>query len=618
MLSSRTCCFQPLLRPVKHFTPKVSRGPRPFTHISQLLLATHSPSRPQLPFLLPPKYSQTKSGPIRLARLISTENKQYIKEQLWLGGKYALIFHVSLGVFGIFLFIIHHEWLERQFPSPPGWSLTTRFYHRLARSNDKTYPNVENNLPYTGYLYQRLLTRLEARTYDGAGLKEHEDGTILVDLLGKSGLDITEKSEAWRKGYYEALMGLCRTAENLDGWVVDNTRNFVFPPAVVIGPSNPKLRPTPPNTPSAPLEENCSTLFEPPDLYYKKILTTKGFTHRDLMLAAIAYANWLAFKQSTDAAEEVYRCALDFATSSYSDPGAVIDRMTGILKEQSNRSTPILHPTQNLLQAATSLGIYHARQKHYSSALPIFLSILRARRSLPDAPILPPSPSTVNTISNDPPPESSDPLAEIGRQILSLFQTQPYPPPPPSGDEIPTRTAGERCEEAGLMAYIGEVLYASSSLTSGLTWTRDAVDVAENEFVAAENGGTGFKNDPEGLERCKECLNTSLMNWREIVENLAIDERRKERAQREKTREKVAGTQTKEQPASKGWGWAPKLFWHADEEEEVRMVGTDPNGNPEGKWAREMRMVVERIHVARSLVRQYPAQAGSAYLYLFT
>src|SRR5436305_1112247 len=78
-------------------------------------------SRPQLPFL---------SQPRRHVRFLTTERKQWLKNEIWRAGKYTfLLWSGSILLFTI-AFGVQQEWLERKFPSPQEWSLVTRKNYR--------------------------------------------------------------------------------------------------------------------------------------------------------------------------------------------------------------------------------------------------------------------------------------------------------------------------------------------------------------------------------------------------------------------------------------------------------------------------------------------------------
>ena len=404
---------------------------------------------------------------------------------------------------------LNEERMERLYPTPSEWTFLSRSAYRSAKAHEEpeAFERGVVDWVFTGNLYKQLVKRLENPKIDGEGLKKQEDGDHMMDGIGPMGLDVTSKSYPWRRGYYEALMGAAKGAENLDGFLRDDTRSIVFPPDVVLGPSNPNPRPCPPGTASAPLEKDCSPAFEPPQFYYMKILTTKGFITQERLRAALAYADWLDFKNLPDSAHEMYKWALDIATSTFEHPESVVDRSTGIIKADA----PLMSP--NTLLATTSLATHHARNADLTTALPIFLSILRARRSLPPAPAsqLQPARNTSNQ-------EGEGLLSGILSLLRPLFSPPPYPTPLPSGDEPALRTPASICSEAGLMANIGELLWASSSFDDGLKWTREAVDVAEKEYEHSQT-------DEEASERCAECLLVGIENWRKMLAKLARDQK---------------------------------------------------------------------------------------------
>ena len=114
-----------------------------------------------------------------------------------------------------------------------------------------------------GQSMRMVLERLENPKGDGAGLVKQGDGGILVDGIGETGFDITAKSEAWRRGYYDALISAAKAAEYLEECVLDRKSKIIFPRNTVYGPSNPRPRPLPPGIGlQAPLEEDVESCFE--------------------------------------------------------------------------------------------------------------------------------------------------------------------------------------------------------------------------------------------------------------------------------------------------------------------------------------------------------------------
>lgn len=533
--------IRPLRPPNIHEKPP---RPRLFTKNSQLLLVSPTSPRPQLPFLSPSsrRFPNHQRGGQWQARLISTETKRYVKEQFWLATKWTAYLWTLGGLLFIASIGVQHEKLSRKYPSPDEWGFWTKWSYRLARAQDSTEWHKSGMIDWAGagYKYKQTLAKLE---------RPNKEGKDLIPQEGVPGYDLSNKSYAWKQGYFEILMGCAKMAEHLDGWLRDNTRGVVFPPEVVKGPSNPNPRPVPPGAFSAPHEKDCSPAYEPPDVYYSKLLTTKGFTTRQRLDATIAYADYLSFKGRSAEAERTYKSALDIAASALPSHGAtVIDTDSGTIKEDA----PAV--TENILHASTQLALHHARTAHLSSALPILLSVLRARRAAPLDPY--------------PPTRAPDPAAETWVDTVWKYVLPPkYPPPPPSGDTPFLRHPGPDCEDAALMTWIGEILFASAPGADGVNWTREAVG-------EAERGALDLAKGREERAKCAQCLEVGLGNWGKMVGRLAREERERQE-QREK--EKVGG----------GRGWR-LLGGGARKEDEVSDL-----------WQREERMVEEKIERVR-------------------
>lgn len=284
----------PLLRPLR--PPNILHRHRPFTQNSQLLLLARHTPRPHLPYLSQPSFTKLPGPSQQLTRLLSTENRRFFREQVYLAGKWTLIgwtFFV-LGATIYFGMIIERD--ERENPTPSEW----RFFTRHALRSARAYMSVVErqagafvDWAKVGGTMRECLNRLEDVTKDGKGLMEPADGEeILIPDVGKAGFDISGKSYEWRTGYFEVIMGCATAAEHLEGMVLDKSRNMVFPKEVVIGPSNPDPRPVPPYMAAAPYEENCGAAFEKPETFYMRVLTGRGFTTKQRMDAALGYANW--------------------------------------------------------------------------------------------------------------------------------------------------------------------------------------------------------------------------------------------------------------------------------------------------------------------------------------
>ncbi|SPN99846.1 uncharacterized protein DNG_02698 [Cephalotrichum gorgonifer] len=510
---------------------------------------TYTPnSRPQLPFLSTPS-----KKPVQ-ARYLTTETKKWIKHEVLLGFRYTFVlWGVILGVLVIY-WSVNQEVLERKFPSPHEWSFLTRVYFRGAIQEPNRPELLRVDWVRVIDTALKTLRRLEDPNVDGADVKELVEGSVYIDGVGKLGLDITAKSEEWRRGYYETLMLTARAAEQLDGHVVDKIRRYVFPADMVLGPSNPHPKPIPLGAPSAPKEEDCEPAYEPAENWYLRILTTKGFNSKQKMDAALAYASFMDFKKMPDAAESMYRWALAIATEDLPEP-LPYDPETLALDEKAG------NPSANLITALTAFATHMASAGDVSAALPIFASVLKARRNLPDHP--PPSKRSISRPS-------------LYQTILKFIQPPAYPPPPPDGTSPPWRDPQELCEEAGLGLYIGEILFATRDQEGGIAWTREAVDGAEEQLrdVIDEKGADAAR------KTCKECLSTGLYNWSTMAAKLAQEEA----ARKEAEKEKKAGSRF--------------ALWSKAKEEEAEG----------GRWVAEEGVVRERIRRTRGLLEETTPQ----------
>jgi hypothetical protein len=373
--------------------------------------------------------------------------------------------------------------------------------------------NEEEGFPNWARVYSELeyaLKRLENPDKDGAGLIDQEEGGILVPGVGKAGFDLTAKSEEWRQGYYEVLMGMGNAAERLDGWVTDKWRRNVWAPEFVQSPSNPRPKAVLPNMPEPPDEEHRTPAAEAPETFYLKIITSKGFTTHQRLSAALSYADWLSFKKLPDSAEEMYRWALDIAIAGLPtpEPSAVIDRGSGVLSSTAPKEAI----TSNVVYAATNLATFLAEQRRVTSALPIFVSLLRARTEAEEDRIPVARPKKDNSL--------------VGT-LFSLLREPDYPDVPPSGDEPLRRKESDRCEEAALKNYIGEILFATAGSSSsqrqqGLSWVRDAVSTSK----LAQSLEVIRAND-DFRKKCEKCEEVGLESWGKIMTYLAAEAREK-------------------------------------------------------------------------------------------
>ena len=439
--------------------------------------------------------------------MLSTESKRYWRETAFLATKYIVI-SCTMGLLAKIAYdSFRLELLERGNPTPADWSFWTRCELHVTRVLRAPENGGMVDWARTGTTLRALMRQLEDPEGEGKDLLGGtvEDETPAIPGVGRVGWDISAKSWPWRSCYFEVVMGCATAAERLENKVVDLTRRIAFPKDTVIGPSNPDPRPVPSYSPPAPLEENCAEAFEAPEIYYLRVITGKGFETWQRLDAAQAYANWLEYKGLQETAREVYRWSLDIALEALPQGADRVVDESGALRHDSGVS-----PTPNLLRAATDLAIHHSRTGDVATALPIFLSLLRARRAspVPQFDLL----STRN--------RSNRPQTDIGAAIAfirSIFAPTPFPPPPPTGDEpFSRRSEAPDCGESELMVYIGEILFAAAGREEeGLAWTRSAVQVAE-----ANAGRKNLANDQEEKKKCKQCLLTGVRNWELMLQQL--------------------------------------------------------------------------------------------------
>lgn len=513
-------------------------------------------TRPQLPFLSVP-------SPTQRVRFLTTERKAQLKQEIKLGIKITTYIWIAAGCVAVAAVAVLQDLLEKDYPTPAEWSFKTRMNFRGAfGERDQTDPARLSSPTMIINWIQACVERLEDPSIDGKDVRDAPSDRP------PGSKDITAKSENWRRGYYEAMMMYAKAAEHVDGWVKDTTRDVLFPGEMVIGPSNPKPAPLAPGYKGAPKEENCVRAFEPADDIYLRIIGTEGLTSRQRIDATLAFASWLEFKGIVGPAGILYEDALNQAISERpSLPADPVDRKTWTLNDAAGP------PSTNLLTSLTALATFKARHGQATTAFPALVSILRARRNLP------PSPSIVATSPDPSHDPSSDSVAHINRKlwtkIKSYIGTPPYPPPPDDGRSPPLRDAKEMCEEAALSLHIGEILYASKPATreEGLGWTRDAVDVAEEQLHRLRPTA---EHRP-ARDKCRECLATGLDNWAAMVRRLA-----KEEAEREK----AAAAQP---PKKASWFG----LWGAASEEEHR-----------NRWAAEEKVIEERQRRAQGLLEE--------------
>ena len=565
--------------------------------------------------------------------------RDHTQERVYFAGRILGWTIIGTGLWYTLQFGIEQAFLEQKYPSPSEWTFLTRVSFRRAKDAEERW-NASNSVPpdILGKHWLETLSRLEDARIDGAGIMSGlriEEG-MYVDSLGKAGTDITDEPETWRRGYHEVLMGAAKAAEVLESWVYDRKQQQYFQRAYMVGPSNPNPMPFPKSLYQRPLEEDCDPTYKSPEVYYMKILTTQGFTSRQKMDAALSFANYFSFKGFPQSAENMFAWVIDIANSSYTaDAPLPIEKSTGIVTLQT--AIPI---SNNVILAATAYATYQAQRGDFAVALPVFLSILRAQQSL--------HPADPSIFSSEP---SSVDLSTYMGLLKAAFTPPSYNPSQPNGDEPATRTPAAICAEAGSMAHIGEIIFAStpssearlgqpsSEQTAGLSWTRDAVDLAEETFkslpTVTSSGASSlvpFSKGPdrsrkkarqgsfveeEAKARCGECLVEGLKNWRKMIGRIvegteAVAVRSSELAtikaatdrrlpmEGEKTEHEMNTNMKNARRASlegntTGRGW----FWGSAASSSQNSASFNT-----GRWTAELRNVIERDSRIKMMLRQ--------------
>ncbi|EGO53533.1 hypothetical protein NEUTE1DRAFT_92908 [Neurospora tetrasperma FGSC 2508] len=538
-----------------------------FTQSASLRVGVQT--RPQLGFLNVPVTTQQY-------RYLTTERKARLKYDIKQGIKITSYFWMAGACCFAIAFALVQETLEARYPSPHEWSMLSRIFFRGAFcERDQTDPSRTTDWVHVTNWIKSVVDRLEDPNIDGKGLKDAPSDRP------KGTKDISSMSENWRRGYYEAMMLYAKAAENVEKWVTDKTQNLTIPNDYVIGPSNPKPRPLPNENYRPPKEDDCVPTFESPNEIYMRILCTEGLTNRQRMEAGLAYATWLEFKQITGPANIILEDAVHLAASEQA-------LLTGGHYPLDTKSYTLIdaaghHPSSNLLQSLTALATFRARNGDVSSALPMLVSILQARKALPTS-----DPRRISPL-----PQKKQTWAGA---VLALLKEPPYPDPPEDGTLPPLRDAKERCEEAALSLHIGEIMYTAKPTTTnnnntsattahshreeGLGWTREAVDIAEEQLRGLSNKQSAMA----ARLTCRECLAAGLENWTMMVSRLARDEKaKKEELERNPGLDKQNKT---------SW-WS---FWGQGEHKQEDL----------NRWAAEEKVIAERQRRAADLLEELP------------
>jgi hypothetical protein len=574
-------------------------------------LTTTTTPRPALPFLSPPARprhfaTQPRRG-LSLSRIV----------------KWTAVYAATTGSVFAIAYVVQEEGLERAHPTPRSWSHWSRsLLHTALAVVDR--PDAEAGsvdwIQATS-MAEVVVRRLEGGP-DGESVKRAE-GRDRVDIPrsphyaladfftpssddndGDLGYDVSACPDEWRRGYHQALMLLARGAENLEGAMTHTQTGRTYRREYIIGPSHPNPRPLPAGERgAAPREHECVPAFDPPSRYYLRVLTARGFSPRQRLDAALACAAYYEYSRQHALAEGMHRWALDIAVASSGGAGGSSS------SSSSSATTPSLDPatltipdnapppSANVIDALTALATFRAARGDAAAALPMLISLLRARRRCP-----PPAPAPLD-VPDLPGFSPAPPATGTLSWLRAVIAEPPYPPPPPDGSAPPVRDALARCREAALGLYIGEILFSAHKTDDGLGWTREAVDAAEEQLRglelapvvasdrsqdAAAADGPRAAADP-ARRTCRQCLATGLNNWTRMAKLLAADEA---------AQQPSSSSSPLSNPLSLLWKSPPPLS-KGDSD-----TASDADaGARGGRWADELRVIEARERRTRDLLR---------------
>lgn len=424
------------------------------------------------------------------------------------------VFTYTTAIFGTGTFLtwyMAHEFLERDFPSPNEWSYRSRIAWHSAHvlQDPLASPNGVAEWGAVAGALDKLLIRLEDENIDGYGLVAvsfsfpEEEAESLARLNLTTSYDISQKPEPWRRGYVEALLSAASTADKLEGMVKDRTTHRMWPKQYVVGASNddPTLLPAEQET-NQPKEENCVLIAPRAGRYYEKLLATEGLDDQQTITAQIAYGEWLDSVGLHKLAHSQLQSALDLALGAIPNPSQITDKRTFVLKSGATALT------QNILGTTTAMGVHFASSGQAVSALPIFLSLLRAYGSIPiqvqsKQPSLPFSPSI-------------DLWGLIWSRVKQYAAVVRYPAPETTGNEpLVSRNGDVNCAEAAMKVYAAEVLFATSPSKrhTALRWTKEAVNSSHQRSV-------DVNVDSQEQVKCAKCAVIGLENWESMLFNM--------------------------------------------------------------------------------------------------
>ena len=396
-------------------------------------------------------------------------------------------------------FGFEQEKLERKYPTPEEWNMGLR---STVRDCSRLQHESLGHVPWGKIAVELGKTIAVLEGSESGKVAQGRNPIFSMDFdLEKKGLDVQAKSTEWRDGYYDCLMTLGKALENVEDYVTDPKQDVTLHPAFIQSPTGDETEELPGKKFKAPDMVDCKRAFISATDVYFRIMTTDGLSTKQKVDAAIASADYATQKGELSSAENLYREALQFAAIGAAAPEAV-DLKTGVIRSNALIVTP------NITNASMALGTFLASHGNVASAMPIFLSILRASR---DAPIAAPKPSTVRTKS---------------AELYSFFSPMPRVPRS-TGNETLKRTPVSYCNDSRVMNNVGEILFARGTSRdehlAGIKWTRDGIEAADK--IKEVSVGQVTRAD---RMRCLRCAEVGLTNLARMTNQMAEEAEKRE------------------------------------------------------------------------------------------
>jgi hypothetical protein len=448
-----------------------------------------------------------------------------------------------------------HEALERDFPTPHGWSWNSRlaWHAGQAFEDDEFWPGCNGPIK----MYDQLLKNLENPAGDGNGLKlflemgngdwiRKDDGSVGIDVDVFHVYDISAKDENWRRGYIQCLLALAKVAEKAESRVRDTKMDTELPkPLGFDGQAS---------------ESHLLPVTHSAELFYQKLLATMTQLRGDSRLATtqlldiyLSYSGWLMEQPGR---QEHGKAIIELGVDQIIKDSFPEEKQRKLLEGNTKLENKIkaLTPSPNSQRCLRALALYHVKSGDIPKALDDYI------RLLSNYPAVPKTPSVDKDQEKN--SKSAQPiLRALMHRVLGMAKQVQYPPPPPlslGNSPLTPKDSEKNCAAAVVRAEAAEVLFASapSRRDVALNWTADAIESAHKRSKARPSDGDDLLDEKVNIderEKCAMCAKVALTNWNKMVEVM-----------RNEWRMELYASETKEQNPS-SWGLG-SLFGKSEDE----------------------------------------------------